>query len=205
MLYEISRAVRVVVTLAVLTGLIFPLGATVAAHILFPNQAGGSLIREKGRVVGAALIGQKFTQPQYFHGRPSAAGDGYDAAASAGTNLGPTSAKLVQGSHPTSSGGKSAESFDGAADLAVQYRTENGLQQLEKIPVDAVTRSASGLDPHISPANARLQAKRVAAKRGIPLQEVLALIDRTTEPPTLGFLGEARVNVLLLNLALDRR
>ena len=141
-----------VLVLTLLTGVIFPLLLFVIGWPLFPHQAGGSLITRGGTVIGSALIGQQFTQPDYFHGRPSAAGSGYDATASGGTNLGPDNRKLIDG----------VADFTGIRQLADQYRQENGIAPGTPIPLDAVTRSASGLDPHISPANALLQVPRVA-------------------------------------------
>ncbi len=173
--------------LCVVTGLIYPGVVTGLAQIVFPNQANGSLVRVNGRVVGSALIGQTFTQPYYFHSRPSAAGNGYDAAASSGTNKGPTDAKLADT--------LIAQAIDSAVanDHAVQGA----------IPSDMVTSSASGLDPHISPANAYLQVARVARARHADSTAVRALLDRHVEGRQFGFFGEPRVNVLLLNIALD--
>ncbi len=182
-------AVRLTLILALLTGVVYPLVVTAAAQTLFPRQARGSLLRDaQGRIVGSALIGQNFTSPRYFQPRPSAAGAGYDAAASGASNLGPTSRRL-------------AESV--AARVAV-YRRLNGLAPDQPVPADAVTASASGLDPHISPANAALQAPRVARERGLALDVVQRLLAAHTERRQLGLLGEPRVNVLALNLALDR-
>lgn len=183
------RPALVSVTLfALLTGLLFPALITGIASVAFPSQAHGSLIVGKdGKVVGSALIGQPFAGPEFFHPRPSAAGSGYDAASSGGTNLGPTSDKLLKG----------------IGDLASAYRTENGLAKDAPIPADAVTRSASGLDPHISPENARLQAARVAKARGKSIEEIQKLVDAHTEGRTFGILGDPRVNVLLLNQALQ--
>jgi K+-transporting ATPase ATPase C chain len=172
--------------MTVLTGGIYPAIVTGLAQALFPRQAHGSLVERDGRVIGSALIGQGFTRPEYFHPRPSAAGAGYDAEASGGSNLGPTSRRLLARVR---------------ADAA-RYRAENG-GYAGAIPADGVTTSASGLDPDISPANAAIQAARVAAARGVPVQDVRALLARWTEPPWLGFVGEARVNVLRVNLALD--
>ena len=146
-------------------------------------------MRVDGRVVGSRLIGQSFTSPRYFHPRPSAAGDGYDGRASGASNLGPSSPDLAAA----------------VRDRARVYRADNGLAASAPVPVDAVTASASGLDPDISPANARLQANRVARVRGLPPAEVLALVDRNTRSRTMGVLGEPAVNVLELNLSLDRR
>ncbi len=170
-----------------LTGLLYPGLVTGLAQLLFPWQAHGSLVTANGRVVGSALIGQPFTRPEYFHSRPSAAGSGYDATASAGTNKGPTDRKLAD------------TLIAGAVDLAVE---EDGAIR-GRIPADRVTASASGLDPHISPANAELQSPRVARTRGIPADSLLAIVRRHTEGRQFGFLGEPRVHVLLLNLALD--
>jgi K+-transporting ATPase ATPase C chain len=172
--------------LTVLTGLLYPGLVTAICQALFPAQANGSLIARKGKVVGSTLIGQNFTKPEYFHPRPSAAGnDGYDGAASGGSNLGPTSQKLID-------------------------RVKASIQKLpaeDKIapdlPSDMVTTSASGLDPHITPANAQLQSQRVAAARAITPQHLADLVQKFTEDRDLGLLGEPRVNVLRLNLALD--
>lgn len=181
--------------------------------LAFPHQANGSLLKRDGTpttsgndAVGSALLGQTFTAPQYFHSRPSAAGSGYDASASGGTNLGPISDKLLNGIH----GSRNADGtpnpsadFDGVKDLVAAYRAANGLSETALVPADAVTRSGSGLDPHISPRNAKLQAPRVAKARGMNDADVQALVSKYTDPPTLGLLGEPGVNVLRLNLALD--
>src|SRR5207244_257564 len=173
------------------------------AQVAFHHQANGSLIEQGGKIVGSELIGQPFTKPRYFHPRPSAAGSGYDATASSGTNLGPTSDKLINGIHKKLPNGKDDPgNFDGIKDLAAAYRQENGLPANAAVPVDAVTRSSSGLDPHISPANAALQAPRVAKARNMPADAVMQLVRQHTEGRTLGILGEPRVNVLMLNLAL---
>lgn len=178
-------ALTLTLVLCVVTGLVYPGIVTGIAQVLFPRQANGSLISVNGRVVGSALIGQSFTRPEYFHGRPSAAGDGYDPRVSSGTNKGPTDSTL-------------AARIAMRVDRAV---AEGGVRG--QIPADLVTASGSGLDPHISPASARLQAPRVAAARGVTAANVQALVDGHTEQRTLGFLGEPRVNVLLLNIALD--
>ena len=185
---ELSRALRITLVLTVLTGLIYPSLVTGVAQCVFPRQAHGSLVTRDGRTVGSALIGQNFTRPEYFHPRPSAAGgEGYDATASSGSNLGPTSQKLA----------------DRVRASIAQYREENG-GYAGPIPADAVTASASGLDPHISPENARIQAARVARARGTVPDRVAALVEQHIEKAWLGFLGEPRVNVLQLNLDLDR-
>lgn len=186
---HLRTAALMVVVLTVLLGIVYPLIMTGISQVLFPSQANGSLIRDSsGSVIGSALLAQNFTQPQYFHPRPSAAGsDGYDATASGGSNLGPTNQKLI----------------DAVKDRADAYRDENGLAADAAVPVDAVTASASGLDPDISPANALLQASRVARARGISEDQVRGLVNQSTEGRTLGVLGEPRVNVLKLNLALD--
>jgi len=184
------QAVRVALVTLVLTGLAYPLLMTGAAQLLFSHRAGGSLLTdEKGRVVGSELIAQGFTARGYLQPRPSAAGDqGYDPLASSGSNLGPTSAKLRQRV---------------AGDLK-RLRAENP-EAPEAVPAELVTTSASGLDPHLSPAAAAWQAPRIAAARGVSRQRVLDVIEQATEGRDLGFLGEPRVNVLLVNLALDRR
>ncbi len=184
---ELRRSFLAVAVLAVILCGIYPLASWVLAQALFPAKANGSLLARNGAVVGSGLIGQRFSGPGYFHPRPSAAGQGYDAAASGGSNLGPLSKDLVEA----------------VRRRVAEYRAENGLAAATPVPADAVTASASGLDPHISPGNARLQAGRVARARGLAESEVLALVAASTEGRTLGILGEPRVNVLELNLALD--
>jgi K+-transporting ATPase ATPase C chain len=205
MIQQLLPALRATLVLAVLTGLLFPLLITGIAQAVFPHQANGSLIRSaEGKVMGSELIGQPFAQPQYFHPRPSAAGSGYDATASSGTNLGPTSKKLIQGIEDDPMTKDTDESYAGVKQLVEAYRKENNLAADTKVPVDAVTRSASGLDPHISIANAELQAERVARERSISREQVLEFVRRHTKGRDLGILGEPGVNVLPLNLALDR-
>jgi len=185
---ELQIALRMTVVTLLLTGLVYPLAVTALAQVLFPDRANGSLVMVNGRLVGSELLAQPFKRPSYFQPRPSAAGaGGYDAAASSGSNLGPTSRKLRDRV---------------AADLE-RLKTENP-EAPGPVPIELVTASGSGLDPHVSPASARWQAPRVAAARGVPLAEVLALVARRVEGRTLGLLGEPRVNVLLLNLDLDR-
>jgi potassium-transporting ATPase KdpC subunit len=204
MFRQLRPALVSVVTLTVLCGIVFPLAITGIAQLVFHRQANGSLIVRDGRIVGSRLIGQGFSGPGYFHPRPSAAGSGYDAAASAGTNLGPTSDKLINGIHKKLPNGQDDPgNFDGIRDLAAAYRRENGLAASTPLPADAVTRSGSGLDPDISPANAALQIARVAQARRLPADAVRRLVLAHTEGRTLGLLGEPRVNVLELNLALD--
>lgn len=187
-----------------LTGLVFPGIVWGVGQLAFPSQAGGSLLRDaQGTVIGSTLIGQSFTKAEYFHGRPSAAGAGYDAANSGGTNLGPTSAKLVHGIQDDPATPAVDETFLGFGDLAREYRRDNGLAAEAMIPADAATRSASGLDPDISPANAELQVARVAKARGLDPALVRRLVAEASRPRTLGVFGEPRVNVLLLNRSLD--
>lgn len=202
MIKQLRPAIMSVLVLTVLTGLIFPAIITVLSQMAFPAQAKGSLIEQNGKVIGSSLIGQSFAAPKYFHPRPSAAGSGYDAGASSGTNLGPTSSKLLKGIEDDPKT-KADESFAGIPQLAAAYRKENNLESSTRLPADAVTRSASGLDPQISPANAELQAVRVAKARGISVETVKHLVAQNTETRQLGVLGEPRVNVLQLNLALD--
>jgi K+-transporting ATPase ATPase C chain len=186
---QLLPALRMTALMTVLTGLIYPLAVTGIAQALFPGKANGSLLAKNGRVVGSSLIGQNFAKPEYFHPRPSAAGnDGYDAMASGGSNLGPTSQKLT----------------DRVKASVEQFRQDNpGYAGL--IPADYLTTSASGLDPHISPASAAVQVERTAAARHVSPEQIRTLVSLHTEQPDLGFLGEARVNVLLLNLDLDQK
>jgi K+-transporting ATPase ATPase C chain len=180
-------SVLMTVVTTVLLGVAYPLVVTGLAQMLFPDQANGELIRKDGRLVGSRLLGQPFASPGYFRSRPSAAGPaGYDASASGGTNLGPTNAVLVE---------------------AVRVRTEAARREnpAAPVPIDLVTSSASGLDPHISPAAAAFQVPRVARERGLSEAAVGQLVAAFTAPRNLGLFGEPRVNVLLLNLALDAR
>ena len=170
-----------------LLGVAYPLAVTGVAQAAFPAQANGSLIRDAaGTVIGSALIAQAFAKPQYLHPRPSAAGNGYDASASSGSNMGPLNDKLIE-----------REATDAKA-----LRAEN---PGAIIPADAVTTSGSGLDPDVSPANARFQAQRIARTRGVPVAQVQAVIDAHTTAPLLGFIGQPAVNVLAVNRALDAR
>ncbi|MCW1924208.1 K(+)-transporting ATPase subunit C [Luteolibacter arcticus] len=186
---EIRAAVGSTIVLAVVCCGAYPLLVTGVTRTLFRDKADGSLIKDaSGKIVGSALLGQTFTGEKYFHPRPSAAGaNGYDAASSSGTNLGPTSQKLNEQ----------------IKDRVAAYRTTNGLAADQAVPADAVTASGSGLDPHISPANAGLQAARVAKARNLPVERVRDLMQIHTDQPDLGILGDAGVHVLKLNLALD--
>jgi K+-transporting ATPase ATPase C chain len=199
-----------VLAFTILTGLIFPFVITGIAQVVFPRQANGSLVTENGKVIGSELIGQPFADPKYFHPHPSAAGNGYNTGKSAdaytgssGTNLGPTSSKLLKGIEDDPATKETDESYFGIPQRAKAYREENGLPADAPIPADAVTRSASGLDPHISPENAALQVKRVAQARGLSAEAVRLIVAENTEERTMGVLGEPRVNVLRLNRALD--
>lgn len=186
---QLKPAIISVIVFTVLLGGVYPLVATAIGQVAFNDEANGSLIRRDGVVVGSELIGQTFTAPEYFHSRPSAAGAGYDGSASSGSNYGPQNPDFLAA----------------VAERVAAYREENGLSGDVSVPVDAVTASASGLDPHISVANARLQAARVAEARGLTLAVVMGLIDDHTDSRSLGVLGEPGVNVVLLNLALDEQ
>ena len=183
--HYLRPAIAVLVGLAAVTGLVYPAAVTAVAQIVFPAQANGSMITVDGRTVGSTLIGQAFSDPRYFWGRPSAAGDGYDGMASGGSNLGPTSRTLIER-------------------VGADMDRLRGAHGTAPIPVDLVTASASGLDPDISPEAAAYQVARVAATRGLDPAEVEAAVARHTEGRLLGFLGEPRVHVLELNLDLDR-
>jgi K+-transporting ATPase ATPase C chain len=189
MLQQLGPALRMILFLTLLTGLIYPGVVTGLCQVLFTNQANGSLAMQNGQVIGSKLLGQNFTKPEYFHPRPSAAGnDGYDPTASQGSNLGPTSQKLV-------------DRMKASAD---QFRKENPTYT-GAIPADAITASGSGLDPDISIANAQAQAARVAKARSAGVDQVQSVIAGLTQNRDLGFLGEPRVNVLALNQSLDQR
>jgi len=238
---QILPGLRIKLFLTLVLGVIYPLFMTGISQVIFPRQANGSLVRAGDKVIGSELIGQTFTKPEYFHPRPSSAGAGYDSTASAGSNLGPTSAKLVRGTTKQDDKKNEVVDFDGVSLRLVHYCLENdipyessvpldrfkdangGLDDVKlikafnddkapllfkpkvSIPADAVTGSASGLDPHISPASAQLQIARVARTRGISVEQVSQLVARFTEAPDLGLLGEPRVNVLIVNLAMDQQ
>ena len=238
---QILPGLRIKLFLTVVLGVIYPLFMTGISQVIFPRQANGSLIKAGDKVIGSELIGQNFGKPEYFHGRPSSAGSGYDATASAGSNLGPTSAKLFRGTTKLDDKKNEVVDFDGISLRLVHFCVENDLpyessQPLDRfksangdlddvklikafnddkaplvfkpkvsIPADAVTGSASGLDPHISPASAQLQTARVAKARGISVEQANQLLARFTEAADLGLLGEPRVNVLIVNLAMDKQ
>lgn len=183
----LGTAIRMTIVTAVIAGIVYPLVMTGLAQVLFPGKANGSLAEKNGQVIGSRLIGQDFSSEKYFQPRPSAAGTGYDAMDSSFSNLGPTSKALADRVR---------------TDLQRLIAANPGLRP-GRVPIDAVTTSASGLDPDITVANARAQAPRVAAARGMSVGAVLALVDAHTTGRQLGFLGEPRVNVLELNLALD--
>jgi len=184
---QLRPALVAVVAFTIICGLAYPLVVTAIAQVGWQDTANGSLIERDGVVVGSELLGQPFTSPEYFQPRPSAAGDGYDGAASSGSNLGPTNPDYLAT----------------VAERVAAYRDVNGLGVEVLVPVDAVTASGSGLDPHISVLHAALQAPRVAAERGLDLDDVLALVDEHTTERPLGIFGDPGVNVLELNLALD--
>jgi len=188
LLQEVKVSVLATLALVIILCGVYPLVVWGIAQVAFPNQANGSLVEVKGKIVGSGLLAQNFSGPKYFHPRPSAAGDtGYDGASSGGSNLGPLSQKLI----------------DQVKERVDKYRTENNLPAATRVPADAVTASGSGLDPHLSVRNAELQAARVAKARKLSADKINRLIQEVTEGPDLGFLGEPGVNVLRLNLALD--
>ena len=184
---QLRPAILMTLVLCVITGLIYPGVVTGLAQVLFPKQANGSLVTVNGKVVGSALIGQPFTKPEYFHPRPSAAGNGYDPTSSSGTNKGPTDVKLA----------------DTLVAQAVDSAVKNDGAVKGHVPSDMATSSASGLDPDVSPANAFLQVARVARARGVDSARVRALVNAHVQGRQFGFFGDPRVNVLLLNIALD--
>src|SRR6266850_3983628 len=240
MFKELGAGFRLMLVFTVLTGLLYPAVMTAISELIFPKQANGSLVTMNDKVVGSSLIGQSFSKPEYFHPRPSAAGGGYDATASSGSNLGPTSAKLLRGTTKMDDKKNEVVDFDGlnlrivhyCVDNDIPYESSMPLEQFkdakgeldevklikafndekaplvftakEPIPSDAVTASSSGLDPHISPANAEVQAGRVAKARNVSADQLKQLISQYTERADLGFLGEPRVNVLMLNVAMDQ-
>src|SRR5215471_11076505 len=241
MLKELGPALRLMIVFTILVGLVYPVAMTGISKVIFPNQAGGSLVTVNGKAVGSSLIGQNFSKDEYFHPRPSSAGNGYDATASSGSNLGPTSAKLLRGTTKMDDKKNEVVDFDGINLRVVHYCLDNDIPYESSIPMDqlrdakgeiddvklikafnddknplvftakaaippdAVTASSSGLDPHISPANAEVQAARVAKARGVSVDQVNQAVAQFTEGPDLGLLGEPRVNVLRLNLGLDQQ
>ena len=240
MLKELGPGLRLTIIFTVLTGIIYPVVMTGISEVIFPKQSKGSLVTVNGKVVGSSLIGQPFAKPEYFHPRPSAAGNGYDASSSGATNLGPTSSKLLRGTTKMDDKKNEVVDFDGIADRIVHYSVDNEIPYESSVPLDqfkdshgdlddvklikafnddkaplvfmpktpipqdAVTASASGLDPHITPANAEIQAARVAKARGVSADQVRQVVAQFTERPDWGIFGEPHVNVLLLNVALDQ-
>lgn len=238
---QILPGLRIKIFFTIVLGILYPIAMTGVSELLFPHQADGSLITAGGKVIGSGIIGQNFTRPEYFHPRPSSAGSGYDATASGGSNLGPTSARLLRGTTKMDEKKNEIVDFDGIDLRLVHYCLENGIPYQSStpidafkdpqgdlddvklihafndgktplvftpkapIPADAVTGSASGLDPDISPANARIQSGRVARERRVSARQVDSLIAQFTLSPALGIFGEPRVNVLKLNLELDRK
>jgi len=241
MFKEMGPGFRLMLVFTVLTGLVYPLAITGISQFIFPHQANGSLVSANGKTVGSSLIGQNFSKAEYFHPRPSSAGGGYDATASSGSNLGPTSGKLLHGTTKMDDKKNEVVDFDGINLRVVHYCLDNDIPYESSIPLDkfkddkgelddvklikafnddknaltftakvpippdAVTASASGLDPHISPANAEAQAARVAKARHVSVDQVKQLISQSTDRADWGFLGEPRVNVLMLNVAIDQQ
>jgi potassium-transporting ATPase KdpC subunit len=241
MIKELGPGFRLTLVFTILTGLLYPAAITAVSQLIFPRQANGSLVTVNGNVVGSSLIGQPFSRPEYFHPRPSSAGNGYDAAASSGSNLGPTSAKLINGATKMDDKGNEVVAFDGISVRIVHYCVDNGIAYESSVPLgqfkdakgdlddvklikafnddkaplvftpkapipaDAVTASASGLDPHISQGAAEGQVSRVAQARGVAPEQIRGLIASSTVGPDFAFLGEPGVNVLSLNIALDTR
>src|SRR6202163_2382721 len=238
---QILPGLRIKIFMTIVLGVVYPLAMTGISQALFPKQSNGSLLTAGDKVIGSEIIGQNFTKPEYFHPRPSAAGSGYDATASSGSNLGPTSAKLLHGTTKVDDKKNEIVDFDGISLRVVHYCVDNDIPYESSVPLDqfkdshgdlddvklikafnddkapltfsakvpippdAVTASASGLDPQISPANAETQASRIAKARGISADQVKQLIPQSTDRADLGFLGEPRVNVLMLNIALDQK
>jgi K+-transporting ATPase ATPase C chain len=217
---QLLPALRIFAVITVICGLVYPVFMTGVALGLFNDKANGSLVKENGQVIGSSLLGQSFSEDKYFQTRPSAAGalasgslddnnqpadpSDYSAANSGGSNFGPTNQDFLYGTADDPATPDVDETADGVQQRVDAYREANGLAADVSVPVDAVTSSASGLDPMISVANAKIQAVRVAGVRGLPVNQVLDLVDQHTESASLGFLGEKGVNVLSLNLALDQ-